>query len=75
MGKDKRGHRRLTTNPTLWTCGGARGEFPRNMLEVLTQKEIRYSSRTRAGESSRPSASPFPFDEYEAKAASRLKDG
>jgi NTE family protein len=31
----------------LWN---ARGEFPRNMLEVLTrEKEIRYSSRTRAG--------------------------
>jgi NTE family protein len=31
----------------LWS---ARGEFPRNMLEVMTrEKEIRYSSRTRAG--------------------------
>jgi NTE family protein len=31
----------------LWS---ARGEFPRNMLEVVTrEKEIRYSSRTRAG--------------------------
>jgi NTE family protein len=31
----------------LWS---ARGEFPRNMLDVLTrEKEIRYSSRTRAG--------------------------
>jgi NTE family protein len=31
----------------LWN---ARGEFPRNMLEVVTrEKEIRYSSRTRAG--------------------------
>jgi NTE family protein len=31
----------------LWS---ARGEFPRNMLEVITrEKEIRYSSRTRAG--------------------------
>ena len=31
----------------LWN---ARGEFPRNMLEVITrEKEIRYSSRTRAG--------------------------
>src|SRR6202007_1839321 len=31
----------------LWN---ARGEFPRNMLEVMTrEKEIRYSSRTRAG--------------------------
>jgi NTE family protein len=31
----------------LWS---ARGEFPRNMLEVATrEKEIRYSSRTRAG--------------------------
>jgi NTE family protein len=33
--------------PGLWS---ARGEFPRNMLEVMTrEKEIRYSSRTRAG--------------------------
>jgi NTE family protein len=31
----------------LWS---ARGEFPRNVLEVITrEKEIRYSSRTRAG--------------------------
>jgi len=31
----------------LWS---ARGEFPRNMLEVMTrEKEIRFSSRTRAG--------------------------
>jgi NTE family protein len=31
----------------LWS---ARGDFPRNMLEVMTrEKEIRYSSRTRAG--------------------------
>jgi NTE family protein len=31
----------------LWS---ARGEFPRNVLEVVTrEKEIRYSSRTRAG--------------------------
>ena len=31
----------------LWS---AHGEFPRNMLEVMTrEKEIRYSSRTRAG--------------------------
>jgi NTE family protein len=31
----------------LWS---ARGEFPRNLLEVMTrEKEIRYSSRTRAG--------------------------
>jgi NTE family protein len=31
----------------LWS---ARGEFPRNMFEVMTrEKEIRYSSRTRAG--------------------------
>jgi len=31
----------------LWS---ARGEFPRNMLEVMTrEEEIRYSSRTRAG--------------------------
>src|SRR3974390_1453072 len=31
----------------LWS---ARGEFPRDMLEVITrEKEIRYSSRTRAG--------------------------
>jgi NTE family protein len=31
----------------LWS---ARGEFPGNMLEVMTrEKEIRYSSRTRAG--------------------------
>jgi NTE family protein len=31
----------------LWN---ARGEFPRNMFEVITrEKEIRYSSRTRAG--------------------------
>jgi NTE family protein len=31
----------------LWS---ARGEFPRHMLEVMTrEKEIRYSSRTRAG--------------------------
>jgi len=31
----------------LWS---ARGEFPRNMLDVMTrEKEIRYSSRTRAG--------------------------
>lgn len=31
----------------LWS---ARGEFPRSMLEVMTrEKEIRYSSRTRAG--------------------------
>jgi NTE family protein len=31
----------------LWN---ARGEFPRNMLDVVTrEKEIRYSSRTRAG--------------------------
>jgi NTE family protein len=31
----------------LWS---ARGEFPRNILDVLTrEKEIRYSSRTRAG--------------------------
>ena len=31
----------------LWT---ARGDFPRNMLDVMTrEKEIRYSSRTRAG--------------------------
>jgi len=31
----------------LWN---ARGEFPRNILEVMTrEKEIRYSSRTRAG--------------------------
>jgi NTE family protein len=31
----------------LWS---ARGEFPRNMLEVITrEKEIRFSSRTRAG--------------------------
>jgi NTE family protein len=31
----------------LWS---ARGEFPRNILEVMTrEKEIRYSSRTRAG--------------------------
>jgi NTE family protein len=31
----------------LWS---ARGEFPRNVLEVMTrEKEIRYSSRTRAG--------------------------
>jgi NTE family protein len=31
----------------LWST---RGEFPRNMLEVMTrEKEIRYSSRTRAG--------------------------
>jgi NTE family protein len=31
----------------LWS---ARGEFPRNMLEAMTrEKEIRYSSRTRAG--------------------------
>jgi NTE family protein len=31
----------------LWSAGG---EFPRNMLEVMTrEKEIRYSSRTRAG--------------------------
>jgi len=31
----------------LWS---ARGEFPRNMLDVITrEKEIRYSSRTRAG--------------------------
>jgi NTE family protein len=30
--------------------GNARGEFPRNLLEVLTrEKEIHYSSRTRAG--------------------------
>ena len=31
----------------LWSAGG---EFPRNMFEVMTrEKEIRYSSRTRAG--------------------------
>jgi NTE family protein len=31
----------------LWS---ARGDFPRNMLEVMTrEKEVRYSSRTRAG--------------------------
>jgi NTE family protein len=31
----------------LWSAGG---EFPRNMLDVVTrEKEIRYSSRTRAG--------------------------
>jgi NTE family protein len=31
----------------LWS---ARGDFPRNMFDVLTrEKEIRYSSRTRAG--------------------------
>jgi NTE family protein len=31
----------------LWS---ERGEFPRNMLEVMTrEKEIRYASRTRAG--------------------------
>ena len=31
----------------LWS---ARGDFPRNMLDVMTrEKEIRYSSRTRAG--------------------------
>jgi NTE family protein len=31
----------------LWS---ARGDFPRNMLDVITrEKEIRYSSRTRAG--------------------------
>jgi NTE family protein len=37
----------LTFQVDLWS---ARGEFPRDILEVLTrEKEIRYSSRTRAG--------------------------
>jgi NTE family protein len=37
----------LAFQDDLWN---ARGEFPRNMLEVATrEKEIRYSSRTRAG--------------------------
>lgn len=39
-----------------------RGEFPRNMLDVMTRgKEIRYSSRTRAGHRSvqaRPKTTP-----------------
>lgn len=37
----------LTFQVDLWS---ARGDFPRNMLDVMTrEKEIRYSSRTRAG--------------------------
>src|SRR5271170_2109194 len=37
----------LTFQVDLWS---ARGQFPRNILEVMTrEKEIRYSSRTRAG--------------------------
>jgi NTE family protein len=37
----------LALQVDLWS---AHGEFPRNMLEVMTrEKEIRYSSRTRAG--------------------------
>jgi NTE family protein len=41
----------------LWS---ARGEFPRNMLEVMTrEKEVRYSSRTRAG-TSKDCAAPSP---------------
>jgi NTE family protein len=40
-------HDTLAFQVDLWS---ARGEFPRNMLEVATrEKEIRYSSRTRAG--------------------------
>jgi NTE family protein len=40
-------HDTLAFQVDLWS---ARGEFPRNMLEVMTrEKEIRYSSRTRAG--------------------------
>jgi NTE family protein len=40
-------HDTLAFQVDLWS---ARGELPRNMLEVVTrEKEIRYSSRTRAG--------------------------
>src|ERR1700738_3687971 len=40
-------HDTLAFQVDLWN---ARGEFPRNLLEVMTrEKEIRYSSRTRAG--------------------------
>jgi NTE family protein len=40
-------HDTLAFQIDLWS---ARGEFPRDMLEVMTrEKEIRYSSRTRAG--------------------------
>jgi NTE family protein len=40
-------HDTLAFQVDLWN---ARGEFPRNMLDVMTrEKEIRYSSRTRAG--------------------------
>jgi NTE family protein len=40
-------HDTLAFQVDLWS---ARGEFPHNMLEVMTrEKEIRYSSRTRAG--------------------------
>jgi NTE family protein len=40
-------HDTLAFQVDLWS---ARGEFPRNLLEVMTrEKEIRYSSRTRAG--------------------------
>jgi NTE family protein len=43
----ERRHDTLAFQVDLWS---ARGEFPRNMLEVMTrEKEIRYSSRTRAG--------------------------
>jgi NTE family protein len=40
-------HDTLAFQVDLWS---ARGDFPRNLLEVMTrEKEIRYSSRTRAG--------------------------
>jgi NTE family protein len=40
-------HDTLAFQVDLWS---ARGEFPRNIFEVMTrEKEIRYSSRTRAG--------------------------
>jgi NTE family protein len=40
-------HDTLAFQVDLWSAGG---EFPRNILEVMTrEKEIRYSSRTRAG--------------------------
>jgi NTE family protein len=43
----------------LWN---ARGDFPRSMLEVMPrEKEIRYSSRTRAGTQPAPSGRSLRF--------------
>ena len=46
-GRDEPRRDTLAFQVDLWS---ARGDFPRNMFEVMTrEKEIRYSSRTRAG--------------------------